>query len=51
MALYQVEKGKMIPKHSIEFHGEAELQKLIDANLKVPQFSPELNICQENGSK
>jgi predicted transport protein len=34
MALYRIEKGKVIPIHSIEFHGEAELQKLIDVNLE-----------------
>lgn len=34
MALYQIEKGKVKLLQTAEFHGEAELQKLIDENLE-----------------
>lgn len=34
MALYQIDKGKVSLIQPVEFHGEAELQKLIDKNLE-----------------
>ena len=34
MALYQIDKGKVTLIQPVEFHGEAELQKLIDKNLE-----------------